>query len=87
MRIDKFMKIALLFKTRSSAEKAIEKGDVLINETPAKPASNIKVGDRIKIHFPLKTVTYEVNELHEKSVSRAIAREMTTMIEEEKHDI
>ena len=34
MRLDKFLKISLIFKTRSSGEKIIEEGNVLINEKP-----------------------------------------------------
>ncbi|MCG8569555.1 MAG: RNA-binding S4 domain-containing protein [Spirochaetes bacterium] len=87
MRIDKFLKIAMLFKTRSSAEKAIENQQVKLNDKPVKPAASVSIGDQITLFFPLKTVVYQVEELHEKSVAKVIARKMTTLIKEEKHEI
>lgn len=86
MRIDKFLKIALLFKTRSSAEKAIENACVLINGKPAKPATDVKAEDLLVITFPDKTVTYRIKELQEHNVSRQKAKELYDIINEELHD-
>lgn len=87
MRLDKFLKISLIFKTRSSAEKAIENKNVFVNDKLAKPATNVAVDDVINIIYPLKKVWYKINELHEKSVPKKTAREMATVIKEEKDEI
>lgn len=87
MRLDKFLKISLLFKTRSAGEKCIEQGNVMVNEKIAKPSTNVNIGDTISVQFPLKKVTYKINELHDKSVPRKIAREMATLIDEEHYEL
>jgi len=86
MRLDKFLKISLIFKTRSSAEKAIDNGNVYLNGKPAKPASLIKVGDKMTIVFPIKKVEYEILEIKEKNVSKKEAKELIRLISEEKID-
>ncbi len=83
MRLDKFLKITLVFKTRSSAEKLIEAGKISINGKIAKPSSAVKPGDRIMIVFPFKKVEYEIIEIREKNVSKKDARELMKLIGEE----
>ncbi len=87
MRLDKFLKISLVFKTRSSAEKAIENHNVLLNGAPAKPAAKVKVEDLITVIYPLKKTVYKVLQLFDKSVPKKTAREMTEIISEEIHEI
>ncbi len=86
MRIDKFLKIAMIFKTRSFGEKLIESSKVHINGKPCKPAATVKVGDLITIETPFKRSTYKINELAERSVPRNKASELTTLIGEEQID-
>ena len=83
MRLDKFLKIALLFKTRSSGEKAIEDGKVLINDNKSKPSANVKIGDTLTISTPLKKSVYKILLLSEKNVSKKEAKEMYEVISEE----
>lgn len=83
MRIDKFLKISLLFKTRSGAEKSIEDGHVLINNKPAKPSSNIKINDIITLILPAKTLCYKVIMLAEKNVTREQAKDLYELLSEE----
>lgn len=87
MRLDKFLKISLIFKTRSSAEKSIEDGLILINERIAKPSSNVKEGDILTIKFPFKTVTYKILKIEEKNVSKENAKKMYEIIKEERDEI
>lgn len=87
MRLDKFLKISLIFKTRSSAEKAIEKGKVLLNDNKAKPSSKIKILDKIEVIFSLKKILYKVIEIKEKNVSRKEAKEMYEIIGEERFEL
>ena len=87
MRLDKFLKISLLFKTRSSAEKAIEKNNVFLNGNTAKPSANVKIGDQIMIETPFKKTVYKIEQLFDKSVPKQTAREMTSLVSEEKNEL
>jgi ribosome-associated heat shock protein Hsp15 len=52
MRLDLWLDIACLFKTRSEAQKACKSGKIDVNGQPAKPHREIKVGDEIVIQRP-----------------------------------
>jgi ribosome-associated heat shock protein Hsp15 len=49
MRLDKWLWAARFFKTRSLATQAIDAGKVRLNGERAKPAREIKPGDRLQI--------------------------------------
>lgn len=51
MRIDKFLKNSRLIKRRTLAKDACDQERVFINDKPAKPGSEVKVGDIILIRF------------------------------------
>jgi ribosomal 50S subunit-recycling heat shock protein len=51
MRIDKFLKNARLIKRRTIAKEACEQGRVLLNDRPAKPGAEVKLGDIVLIRF------------------------------------
>jgi len=51
MRIDKFLKNSRLIKRRTLAKDACEQERVFINDKPAKPGSEVKIGDVILIRF------------------------------------
>lgn len=87
MRIDKFLKIALIFKTRSSAEKAITKGLVLLNGKITKPAANIKIGDKITVKSPFKEIEYEITNISEKNVSKKEAKELVKILKETRNEL
>ena len=53
MRLDVWLDVACLFKTRSEAKKACEGGKVDVNGQSAKPHRDIKVGDELDITRPL----------------------------------
>jgi ribosome-associated heat shock protein Hsp15 len=48
-RIDKWLNIACLFKTRSKAGKACEERRIKVNGVVAKPATTIKPGDELTV--------------------------------------
>ena len=52
MRIDKWLWAARFFKTRALAARACELGRIESNGMPAKPAREIRVGDRLRIENP-----------------------------------
>jgi len=87
LRLDKFLKISLIFKTRSQGEKAIEEGRIMINDGATKPSSNLKIGDILTINMPLKKTIYKVLQLSENNVSKKEAREMYEVINEERFEL
>lgn len=49
MRLDKWLWTARFFKTRSLAAEAVSGGKIKVNEGPAKPARDLKLGDVLQI--------------------------------------
>jgi ribosome-associated heat shock protein Hsp15 len=77
MRLDVWLDVACLFKTRSEAKKACEGGKVDINGQGAKPHREIKEGDQLEISRPFgRTQNVVVRALGEKHVPKAEARLM-----------
>ncbi|MBS7263372.1 MAG: RNA-binding S4 domain-containing protein [Eubacteriales bacterium] len=60
MRLDKYLKVSRLIKRRTVAAEAASTGHVSLNGRPAKPASDVKVGDRITVRFGSSETEYEV---------------------------
>jgi ribosome-associated heat shock protein Hsp15 len=52
VRLDVWLDVACLFKTRSEAKRACERGKVEVNGQPAKPHRALREGDRIRITRP-----------------------------------
>jgi len=53
VRLDTWLDVACLFKTRSEAQKACKLGKVIVNGVEAKPHRDIKAGDEIVIQRPM----------------------------------
>ena len=52
VRLDVWLDVACLFKTRSEAKRACEGGKVDVNGQPAKPNRIVREGDRLRIGRP-----------------------------------
>lgn len=52
MRIDVWLWAVRMFKSRSAAAAALKKGHVSIDDVKARPASEIKIGQTVKISNP-----------------------------------
>ena len=87
MRLDKYLKIALIFKTRSGSEKYFENGGILLNGKEAKQAANVKIGDVITIKSPEKVTEYRIIDIQEKNVSKQMAKTLYEVIKEEKIEL
>ena len=75
LRLDVWLDIACLFKTRSEAQDACKTGRVSVNRQPAKPNRRLKVGDKIEIGRPFgRKQTIRVRELAERHIAKADAR-------------
>lgn len=51
MRIDKYLWCIRVYKTRSLATEACKGGKVIVNDNKAKPAAEVKAGDKIKVRY------------------------------------
>ena len=75
VRLDIWLDVACLFRTRSEAQKACKAGKVDVNGQPSKPHREIKSGDEVVISRPLgrkqRVVVYAVAD---KNVARKEAR-------------
>jgi ribosome-associated heat shock protein Hsp15 len=65
VRIDKWLWAARFFKTRALASRACELGRIESNEVQAKPAREVKVGDRLRVKNEGGDFTIEVLALSE----------------------
>ena len=75
MRLDVWLDVACLFKTRSEAKRACEGGKVDVNGQSVKPHRDIKAGDEIEISRPFgRKQKVVVRELAEKHIPRAEAK-------------
>jgi ribosome-associated heat shock protein Hsp15 len=52
VRLDLWLDVACLFKTRSEAKRACEAGRVVVNDQVAKPNRLVRDGDRLRISRP-----------------------------------
>jgi ribosome-associated heat shock protein Hsp15 len=82
MRLDLWLDIACLFKTRSDAQRACKGGKVDVNGQAAKPHRDLKVGDEIEITRPpgrrQKIVVLAFAERHiPKADARALYSDLT----------
>lgn len=77
MRLDVWLDVSCLFKTRSEAQKAIKGGKVDVNRQSGKPQKELKLGDEIDITRPLgRRQRVVVRGFAEKHIPRADARKL-----------
>jgi ribosome-associated heat shock protein Hsp15 len=77
LRLDVWLDIACLFRTRSEAQKACKIGRVDVNGQAAKPHREIRPGDEIVISRPMgRKQTVVVRGLADQHMPKADAREL-----------
>jgi ribosome-associated heat shock protein Hsp15 len=75
LRLDVWLDVACLFRTRSEAQKACRNGKVAVNGVTAKPHRDVRVGDELRIERPLGRVqTVTVRGLADRHIAKAEAR-------------
>jgi ribosome-associated heat shock protein Hsp15 len=75
VRIDVWLDVACLFRTRSEAQKACRGGKVTANGQTVKPNRRLRVGDELEIGRPLgRKQRVKVRGLAEKHLPKAEAR-------------
>ena len=60
MRLDKWLKVSRLIKRRTVANEACDNERISANGRVVKASYEVKVGDRLDIHFGTRTVAVEV---------------------------
>lgn len=83
MRLDKYLKVSRLIKRRTLAKEVAEAERILVNDKPAKPSKELKVGDLITIEFGNKIVTIRVVSL-EPTVKKSEAIDLYEFVSEQK---
>jgi ribosome-associated heat shock protein Hsp15 len=75
MRLDIWLDVTCLFKTRAEAKKACEGGKIDVNGQAAKPHRDIKIGDELDITRPFgRRQKVAVRALAEQHMKKADAR-------------
>lgn len=77
VRLDVWLDVACLFKTRSQAQQACKRGRVEVNGHRGKPHRLVRAGDEIRISLPggVRRIV-EISEIESNSVPRSRAREL-----------
>jgi ribosome-associated heat shock protein Hsp15 len=82
VRLDIWLDVACLFRTRSEAQKACKAGKIEVNGQPAKPHREVRSGDGVVISRPMgrkqRLVVYAVADTHvPKAEARALYEDLT----------
>lgn len=76
IRLDKWLKIARIIKTRSQATEACDQGKVRVNDQVAKPAKMLRIGDTVSVKLKLRTRTFDILDIVQKSIKAEEARKL-----------
>jgi ribosome-associated heat shock protein Hsp15 len=76
VRLDKWLQVARMFKTRTQATRACTLGRVTVNGAHAKPHRALAVDDRVEVVQGDRTRILVVRELREKPVPKAEAAKL-----------
>lgn len=77
VRLDVWLDVSCLFKTRSEAGRACKGGKVVVNGATAKPHRDVRAGDELVITRPLgRKQTVVVRAVTDKQLRKGDAREL-----------
>ena len=86
MRLDKFLSVARIFKSRSLAGEAASSSMIFLDGFPAKPSKEIKPGCIIEIDTPLFYKKIEVLDIPSGNVAKKDALTLFKLLDERKKD-
>lgn len=86
MRLDVFLKRVGLFKSRTLAKIACDRGVISIGERVAKPKDLVKVGDIITITWPHRILRIEVMDIPSKPVRKKDYLNFYKILSDEKRE-
>ena len=73
VRLDKWLQVARVFKTRSKATRACQLSRVRVNGSTAKPHRSLALEDRVEVEFGDWTRVVMVKELRDKTLPKTEA--------------
>ena len=77
VRLDVWLDVACLYRTRSEAQRACQTGKIAVNGQPAKPKRRVRIGDELQIKRPMgRQQRVVVRALAERHVPKADARQL-----------
>lgn len=76
IRLDKWLKIARIIKTRNQAAETCDQGRVKVNDQIAKPSRMVKIGDTVSIKFKLRHRTVNIVDIIQKSLKAEEAKKL-----------
>lgn len=82
MRLDKFLKVSRIIKRRTVANEVCDMARVFVNDNPAKPAKQLKVGDIISIEYKTRILKARVLKIPNGNVSVNEASELYEILSE-----
>ena len=83
MRLDKYLKTARILKRREAAIELALQGRIWVNERVAKPSTELKISDTIRIRFGARLLEIRVLDI-QKQVSKQNAQLLFEIIHEER---
>lgn len=81
MRLDKYLKTARILKRRTVSKELADQQRVYVNGKIAKPSTEVKIGDLIKVIFGYRELTVRVLMI-QKQVNKTDAALMFEVVEE-----
>lgn len=82
MRLDKFLKVSRIIKRRTVANEVCDMARVFVNDNPAKPAKQLKVGDIISIEYKTRILKARILRIPNGNVSINEASELYEILSE-----
>ena len=70
MRIDKFLKVSRIIKSRTIANEAADNGRISVNGKVVKPSYDIKINDIVEIKFGDQTSKFKITAIPTKQSVR-----------------
>ena len=87
MRLDVFLKLSRLIKSRSVAQEFCDAGLVEVNGTAAKSSKEVKAGDKLSIRRRNRVTEYAIESVPtQKQISKDKASELYRVISESQLD-
>ncbi len=83
MRLDKYLKTSRILKRRTVSKELADQQRVFVNGKIAKPSTEVKIGDTIRILFGYRELTVKVKMI-QKQVNKNDAALMFEVMEEKK---
>ena len=86
MRLDVWIRKVGILKRRTLAARLLKNGQILVDDHPAKPAAEVRPGQRVRVEGPRTVTTWEVLAIPERNVSKADYALYARLLVEQRRD-